>query len=458
MTKDSSYRFNKKIIIMFLVFSCITTYFAYSFSEAYGFGQTTIANSDSLSDDDVSMLGGAFAPLVGIGGSPFIALTMLSGAGSLLNSGTIDAANIPFANTLMTLPISHTGIFITLLVITTAKFLLSMLSVSKVFCDATLGKLESMTGTVCAAGGAFLVTSVTTVYAAEIALSTAGNVGIGTYILTNVIAFFGAVVAYAIYYVMRTMVLAIDVLAFLFSPIPGSAGLFTILKHIIISVYTWAAISNPAASTVVGIVLVVAACLVFRQAKRLELYYRRVYLIPFANSIFRSGHRIPLIPKKLPRGVAAEFSDIDICFECFFMNNTSKFFKRERCYFVRSGEVNYLFKKRLFGKTLKVEVLGDTYIEKPFIFRFLRIFTDEALHANMRKVYLVVRREHGKDIAEIIEKTRLIDYNAILEERQRRKAQEMTLKAQQMKEQAAEKFSDAGGKIKRFFGGNKQRK
>jgi len=164
------------------------------------------------------------------------------------------------------------------------------------------------------------------------------------------------------------------------------------------------------------------------------------------------------MPKKLPRGVATEFSDIDICVECFFMNKTSKLYKRERCYFIRSGDTNYIFKKRLFGKTVKMEISGDTYIEKPFVFRFLRIFTDEALHASQRRVNLVVRREHGKDIAELIEKTGLIDYNMILEERRRKKAEEMALKTQQMKTQAVEKLASYGKKARGIFGGIVPRK
>ena len=441
-----------RVMLLLLVFSCISTFHAYNFSIAYAHSDALVT-SNNATGDDISMLGGAFAPLVGVGGSPFIALTMLSGVGSFLNSGTINPDNIPFSDTLMSLPIASTGVFTILLVITIVKFLLSMLGASKVLCDVTLGKIENLSGTVCSVGGAFLLTSLTTVYAAEIATASTASVGVGTYILTNVIAFVTAVLAYAVYAVMRTMVAALDVLAFLFSPIPGSTALFTIAKHIVFSTYIWVAVTNPAASMVIGIILVIITCFVFRAAKRLELYYRKIYLIPFANALFRRGHRIPLIPKKLPRGVSAEFSNIDVCIEGFFMNRTSGLYKRELCYFIKSGESNYIYKKRFFGKTIKFELPKDTYIEKPFIFRFLRIFTDEAFRASQRRVNLVVRREHGKDIPEIIAKTGLIDYNALLEERRRKKAEEMALKAQQMKAQAAEKISSAGKKIKGAFGG-----
>lgn len=140
------------------------------------------------------------------------------------------------------------------------------------------------------------------------------------------------------------------------------------------------------------------------------------------------------------------------------MNKAFGLYKRELCYFIRSGDANYIYKKRLFGKTIKIAVPDEAYIEKPFIFRFLRIFSDEALRANQRRVNLVVRREHGKDITEIIAKAGLIDYNALLEERRRKKAEELALKAQQMKEQAAEKLASAGNKIKGAFDGLFSRK
>ena len=442
-----------RVVMLLLVCSWLSTFLVLNFSVANAHSEIPITTDNRLTEDNISMLGGAFAPLVGIGGSPFIALTLLSGVGSFLNSGTINPENIPFSNALMSLPIANMSVFTILLIVTSVKFLLSMFGTSKILYDLTLGKIENVTGIVCSVGGAFLLTSVTSAYAADVVTVNTASVSASTYFFTNIIAFFSAVLAYLVYAVMKTMLKALDVLAFLFSPIPGSTALFTIAKHTVFSLYMWVAVTNPTASTVVGIILVIIACFVFRAAKRLERYYRKIYLIPFGNALFRRGHRIPLTPKKLPRGVSAEFSEIDVCIEGFFMNRTSSLYKRELCYLIKSGETNYIFKKRLFGKTIKFELPNETYIEKPLIFRFIRIFSDEALRANQRRVNLVVRREHGKDIAEIISKTGLIDYNALLEERRRKKAEEMALKAQQMKAQAAEKFASAGKKIKGVFGG-----
>jgi len=140
------------------------------------------------------------------------------------------------------------------------------------------------------------------------------------------------------------------------------------------------------------------------------------------------------------------------------MNKTSALYKREQCYFIRSENTNYLFKKRFFGKIIKIEVPHDAYIKKPFIFRFLKIFTDEALQTKMRRIYLVVKHEHGKDIAKFIEKAGLIDYNAMLEERKRKKNEEMALKMQQMKTQATENITAVGDKVKGLLGGFGNRK
>ena len=451
MTKDFAFKEHRRIIILLFVFSCIATYLAYNNIIAFGSSGGTNISGGSMTNEDMSGLSGAFAPFIGMSSSPFIALTVLSGAGSFLNSGAIDSANIPFSNVLTQLPISHTGVFISLLSVTIVKFLLSIFGASKVFCDATIGKLENYVGTALTVGGAFLLTSITTVYAAEIAASNLGNGNFGAYLLTNIIAFFLAVFAYAVYIVMKTMILAIDILAFLVSPIPGTTAFFTIAKHAIISAYTWYTLTNPFVASVIGIICLFIAFMVFKKAKRLELYYRKIYLIPFFNALFRRGLVVPIMPKKLPYGLSKEFSNVDICIEGFFMNKVSKLYKRELCYFVRAEGVNYIFKKRILGKVIKFEITDETYIEK--CFRFIRIFTNEGLHTDLRKVYLVLRREHGKNIAELVGKANLVDYNLLLEERRRKKAEEMALKAQMMKEEAARKLKETGKTIKNAFGG-----
>ena len=395
-------REHRHFIVLLFIFSCLATHLTFSSSVASGFAENFIPSSGSITNEVISEISGAFAPLIGVSSSPFVALTILSGMGTLLNSGMIDPANIPFSNILAQLPISQMGVFVCLLIITLAKFLLSMLGTTKIFSDATLGKLENLLGTVIAISGAFLISSISAVSAAEITASSMVSGNAGAFLLTNIISFFMAVLAYVVYVVMKTMVAALDALAYLVSPIPGSTAFFTVIKYLVIAAYTWFALVNPIAASIIGIICLLAAFLVFRGARRLELYYRKIYLIPFTNALFRRSFVPPLMPEKLPYSLAKEFNNIEICIEGFSMNKTSLLHKRELCYFVRADGVNYIFKKRLLGKTVKFEILGDAYIENSF--RYVRIFTDKGSHID-----LVMRREHSKNIAALIEKAGLID-------------------------------------------------
>ena len=442
-----------KLLIFILFFLYISSILADDFVNMYAISEISDTTSNGLPGSDLSYLGGVFSPLIGIGGSPFIALTMLSGAGSLLNSGKLNTEKIPLSDSLMSLPIANMGVFVILLIFTLIKFILSMMGASKMFYDVTFGKFEDLIGVVCSVGCAFLLSNNTSINPAEVTFVSTSNVIPNSILFMNVIAIVCAALSYLVYILMRTMIAALDVLAFLFSPIPGSSAFITILKHIIVSAYIWVSITNPAVSIVIGLILIIIACFVYKSAKRLELYYRKIYLIPFVNAIFRSRHIIPLIPKRMPRGVSDEFPKIDICIESFFMNRGLRLKKRELCYFIKSGDSNYIFKKRIFGKTIKIELPIDTFIEKPFIFRFLRIFTDEQLRDSQRSVSIVISREFGRNISEIIEKTGLIDYNVLLDKRRTEKTDEILLKTQQMKDKASSKISSANENIQRVFKG-----
>jgi len=461
---ESSWAKHKKVLLLLLIASCIISCLA--FTNAAAASTEANANGDKPNGADLSKITDVFAPLVGISGSPLVALSFLSGAGSLLNSGKINFDRIPFAETLANLPIAHTGVFICMLLFALAKVILSTSSLSKVFSDATLGRLESIIGTACTVGGPLLMASTTSVIAAEVATLSIGGgatpvvlpmalsaaptatvqvmefsgAGMEGFLLTSAISFLASALAYIVYVVMKTAVKAVDVLAFLFSPRPGMTALFNTAKTIIVSAYTWIALTNPRVASIVGLIFLAIATLVFRKARRLELYYRRLYVVPFSRALFRRKAAIPLMPKRLPYGASKNFHSVDICVEGFFANKASRLYKRERCYFIRSEGKNHIFKKRLFGKTIKIEITGDVYIEKSYVIKkrkkglaLLKIFTDEALDKKSRRIYFFMRRDHQSNIAELIDRAGLIDYSLILDERERLKAEERALKAQQLK-------------------------
>jgi hypothetical protein len=433
MKSDSVLSGHRRIIVLLLVFSCLAMCFAYK-GVAHAFSETAVPSGLSGDEAMLMRLSGPFAPLLSVSGSPFVALTILSGTGSLLNAGKINSAHIPFAEALVQLPISQTFVFVCLLIVSIVKYLLSLSVATKIFSDATLTKFENLVGAVVVVGGAFLLSPAAPAYAAEIAETGLAGGNIVTYTLSGIIAFFMAVLAYAMFFVMKTMIAALDILASIFSPIPGTTAVFANIKFIIVGLYTWCALAHPFFASIIGAVCLLLAIIVFRAARRLELYYRKIYLIPFSRALLRRDLVMPLLPKKLPYGLAKEFPDVEICLEGFFMNRVSALCKRERCYFVRSGGVNYIFKKRLFGKVVKLAIPDVAYIERTF--RLIRIFTDEEARADSRRVFLVLRREYGKNIAALIERAGLLDYNGLLEERKRQKTEEKALKAQQAKGKA----------------------
>lgn len=452
---------DRKVILLILVFSIFLGYFAHEFTAVYASVYATGTVSGSLAGVDLRMLGGAFAPLVGIGGSPLITLTMLSGAGTLLNEGIVNPEHIPLSGMLMALPISNLYVLIGLALVTGAKFALSLSSTTKLFSDATLGTIERVLGIVCSIGGVLVITFATTVYAAEIA-ATSSSAGIGRVVLTIIISFVSALIAYVIYVVVRTMVSAGDACAtivlFVF---PGATAAVVVIKHITIALYSLLIIFFPAVAVFFGIIVVAIACLMFGRTKRMERYYKHIYLFPLLNRIFRKDYRVPLVPKKLPYGIAEEFDTVELCIECFFMNKKLKLYKRETCWFVRSNGINYIFKKRLFGKAIKIEVPTEAYIERPYIFGYwskkikpylyLKIFTDEAQPTKQRLINAIIRREHGKSFEELCTIASLVDYNEILEERKRKKDELRAQKIGELIDSATGTFSSTKNKIKDAF-------
>lgn len=359
---------------------------------ASSFGVTSGQGASQLVDGLPTL----FAAVVGISCSPFIALTVLSGIGSLLNAGFFDASAIPFAETLTELPISQLNVFIPLIAITAVKGLLELLSSSKMLCDATLGKLENVVGILCTVVGTYFAFTVVTVSANTLDAQYGGTTVPGGMITAAAMP----VLAYGINYLIKTFMTATGLIALIVAPIPGMTALFSVVKYFSVGAFVLVSIFNPMVGAVIGLVFLVIAVLFFKWSRRLVLYYRRVYILPFLNSIFRGGRVIPVKMKRLPAGVAQEFGDVTVCVEAFFMNKTTAFKKRERCCLVRAGDANYLFKRRLLGKKIKIKLDGNFFIED--CFRFIRISTDSNEHLLLKKIHFVVSREQSANLTDLI--------------------------------------------------------
>lgn len=353
-----------------------------------------------------------FSLIIGMSCSPFIALTVISGVGSFLNSGLVNSDAIPFSGFITELPLASFGVFVVLLVITSLKGLLNFAGTTKILCDATLGKLEDLTATLCVIIGPYLVITTVTVYAAEPASG-----GVLSSAASGVLAVIASVVVYGMYYVVKTLVAALGVFTFL---IPGASVLFTTAKYTIVSGYTILTFVNPTVAFVIGLMLLVVALIAFSWARRMVKYYRRIYLFPFLNAAFRGGRIIPLVSKRIPRGVLKGFGKVDICIAAFFMNRTSPFKQREMCHFIRVDGKNYLYKMNVFGKEVKIPLEGKLYVER--CFRFVRIFSEEEKPSSVRGIHIVISREQVCNIEELLADKNFVDYNIILDGRKRLKS------------------------------------
>ena len=388
--------------VVLLTVLCFTVYIIYGYHGVYG---TTGGTSGGLQDMLVAGMPMIFTALVGMSCAPFLTLLIFSGAGNLLNTGFFNTEGIPFADILMGLPISETNVFVVLLIVTSLKIFVSLVGTGKIICDVSVGKIEELTGAICVIAGPYLVATSVTVQGASLS-ATGGFFASGAVRVLSIII---PLVAYGMYHVMKTLASAIDIAAFLAAPIPGVTALVTISKHLLVGAYVGLAILSPTAMTVVGLVFFVVAVIVFRWAQRLVRYYKKIYLVSFFKSTVLAGWPPPLVPARLPRRVAAEFENVEICIPAFVMNRTPFFKKRDRCYLVRAGGVNYLYASRLLGGPAKMVLPDDIYIEK--LFRFVRFSSDRHLHLNLKGVHVVIGREHATNIEALVQKAGFTHYD-----------------------------------------------
>ena len=326
-----------------------------------------------------------FAALIGMSCVPFVVLTVLSGAGNLLNAGVIHADSIPLSETLMGLPISQFNIFIILLIITLLNWLLSLSSVSKFLCEMTIGKIESLVGLLTAIVGPYLVFTAVTVYASGITATPLAG-GFIAPVATGIAVVFVPIIAFIIYYLVKTFISAINIAVSFFSLIPGMSAIYSTFKYIIIGLYAWLALFHPMIASFVGAIILLFAVIFFRWATRVIKYFRHIHLYPtlgaIVNSLFRMKREVALLPKRMPTGITSCFGKIDVCILAFIRNNTTPLRKWEHCYYVRADGANYLYKRRRFSKPIKIPFEGKGIIEEKkfaFVLKHLNISTNKGV-------------------------------------------------------------------------------
>lgn len=371
-------------------------------------------------------LTGAFMPLVSMSGSPFLTLAILSSLGYFLKIGWIpaDFFGNAISDSLIHLPIANLFVMILLLVLTALRILLGMIAGTKILSDALLGKIEKFVGTLSIVVFVFLRVLATLEKGST---STNGIVlqtqNTGGYLMAVLLSVLISALAYLMYLVMRTTVSALDGLSLILAPIPGATAFFTIVKNAISLCYIGLAIVSPKVALAIGLFFLVIAVLVFRIARRMEKYYRSIYLTPLLRKIFNRPCRVGLMPEKLPSHARKEFSHIKLFLPVFVVNKNKelKLKKREKYTLVWADGKGWLYRRFLLKKR-KIEIEGSIYIEK--CFRFIRIFTQEELPLSQRRFSLLTSVEYAEWIPQILEETGMMDYQVIKEEIKRRKEEQ----------------------------------
>jgi hypothetical protein len=371
-----------------------------------------------MGDTMILQLAGAFAPIFALAGSPFIALALISAAGCLLNAGIINPAHIPMSHIFMELPTANYFFLGAILFVLAFQYLLGTTAASKIFSQATLDNIESVIGAACALFGMYYVsrdmtaTDIARSYGIDIAL-TAASVGISLLM---------SAVSLVIYMITNTMARAIDMLAMVAAPIPGASFVLTNFKFAGIIFFMLLALFAPAIAAVLGVLIFIIACFVYKKTRRLEIYYRNIYIKPLFNAIFKY-YDAEIVPKKTPREILSEFEVFSICIDGFFMNKKYGFYKRERCYFIRADGRNYLFNKRRFSRVKKIEMPDNLFYEKHF--RFICIFSDDL----KKDIHFIIRREHAANLPYLSEHAGFIEFKTHKEEERNKKLIGLKLEA-----------------------------
>ena len=256
-----------------------------------------------MEHDVMFILAGSFAPFVAISTSPLLALSVISFLGAAMNAGWIDYTYVPMASVLLGLPISNFTVFVVLAIITVSKYLFDFSGLTKALCEVTLGKIEYYVGQVITVLGAFLITTGTVVYAMDTSPEQVSAV-------PTILGFILAVGYWALYMVIKTVIGTLDFL-YVLLPIPFLSMIISSIKNILVIGYTFITVFNPVLANVMGLVILLSCCLVFKRMVRLKRYYRNVYIYPVVRKILFKQ------PRSVNRRAPKELKDKDICLDCY---------------------------------------------------------------------------------------------------------------------------------------------
>ncbi|MCL2634727.1 MAG: hypothetical protein FWD34_09475 [Oscillospiraceae bacterium] len=378
-------------------------------------------------------LGGGFAETVSLSIDPTITLSVLSITGYLANAEVIDLGNSFLSRRLTDLPIANlpAAIFLTLIALT--KLFLSSTLSTQIASDAFIAKAEHVVGAVSVCGISFLSLFSMTSFAAETAVILTPDNSVATALLTG-ISFITSFFSFITFFVIRVMIKGAEAAIAISSLFPGLFQFLQFGKNGLVITYGVLSVTEPMVSSVIGGVIVVSAFLLYRVTRRLERYFRRIYVAPFINSVFMFilKQDVPLVIKKTPSYIKENFPDLWLCQEAFVLGGVNGVAKRDMVYLVCSGHKTYLCRRRTIPWKWHIwdYPMEHLYGEKQF--RFLMLYSGEAGH---KKAYIkiVMRRELNKQYDTLMQMCRFMESPRDIEKREKK---ELKREAKEKKKEA----------------------
>jgi len=210
--------------------------------------------------------------------------------------------------------------------------------------------------------------------------------GAETSFWVGVLGFFVSVFSLVTFMIIRVSIKALGAIEFLFTLIPGTHVATQVVRYLVAALYIVLAFLSPEIAAVIGVMILTAAALTFRQARRIDIYFKRIYIYPFWRSIFARKKEWPLVMAKTPKSLQKKFPNMVFCQEAFVMRGLKKLPRRQRVFLVTAEGATKLCRRVLLAKWQIIDFdMSRLNIEPKF--RFVRIYDKTII---CKKCYKVV--------------------------------------------------------------------
>ena len=235
-----------------------------------------------------------------------------------------------------------TWIIVLLVSLTVLKIVLTSFRGTKIICEASLEKAEYIIGMIVAVGIGFLTTFMATTYVAEVA-----PIETVTSIATMFFAFIASILSLITFVLIRLMIKALEAVTYLFALLPGSFQIAQWIKHGMALFYIVLRTISPDVAAIIGATILFIAIFLFMKTRRLEKFFRRIYIAPVISAIFMRRKEQSQVMATIPTFLRRKFPNMFLCHEAFILKGVNGLPKRQHVYLIIDTSGSYLCRRTL---------------------------------------------------------------------------------------------------------------